>query len=65
MIELVTCKSQTRVDVPWLEIRHPFDNLLWGEPLSQEIQNVTYTNPHPTDARTPTTLLRVCRDAIH
>jgi hypothetical protein len=65
MIEPATCEPQARVDVSWRKVRHLFDNLLRGETVRQEIQNVTDPNPHPTNARTSTALLQVHRDAIH
>ena len=64
MIEPPACKPQARVDILELEIGHLLDDLLGGEAVCQEIQNVAYPNPHATDAGTPSTLLRIYRDAI-
>ena len=58
-------EPQARANVFGFEIRHLFDDLFSRESVRQEIEDIAHPDPHPTDAGTPTALLRVNRDAIH
>lgn len=64
MIEAAAGELQTGKNIFRFEVRQLFKDLLLGETGGQQIQYIDDSNPHPTDTGTPTTLLRVDRDAF-
>ncbi len=64
MVEPTARKPQARTNIFEFEIRHLLEDLFRRETVCQKIQNVADSNPHATDAGTPSALLRICRDAI-
>lgn len=64
MIEAADGELQAGGNIFRFEVRQFFKDLLLRESCSQQIEHIDNPNPHPTDTRTPATLLRVHRDAL-
>ena len=57
---MATCGvADGRDDIFMLKIGHFLKYLFKGQPCGKQIQDVRYTNPHSSDARTPAALTRM------
>lgn len=65
MIESAAGELQAGGNIFRFEVRQFFKDLLLGETRSQQIQHIDDSNPHSSDTGSPTTLLRVDRDAFN
>jgi len=64
VIESAAGELQTGGNIFCFKDRQFFKDLLLRETGGQQIEYIDDSNPHPTDTGTPTTLLRVDRDAF-
>ena len=57
-------KPKTSTDIFKLKIGQFLENLVRGEPVGKQIQDIGNPDPHPPDAGTATTLLRINSDTF-
>src|ERR671919_1671955 len=57
-------KAQACLNVFRLQIWEFFNDLIWGQPIGKQIQNVAVSNSHATDAGAATALLRINSDSF-
>ena len=65
MIDSPAGEAKASLNVLGLQVREFKQHLFGGQPTGQEIENVGHADSHPSDARTPTTLLRINGDSLH
>ena len=65
MIDSPAGEAQAGLNVFGFQVREFQQYLFGGQPTGQEIENVGHADPHPSDARAPTTLLGINGDSLH
>ena len=65
MIDPPAGEAQAGLNVLGFQVREFKQHLFGGQPTGQEIENVGHADPHPSDARAPTTLLGINGDSLH
>src|SRR3982750_4071830 len=64
MVKALAGKSQGSPDVFEVEVRQLFYHLLGGEPVGEQIQDITDANPQAPNAGTPPALFGVYRNPV-
>ena len=65
MIDSPAGEAKASLNVFGFQVREFQQYLFGGQPTGQEIENVGHADPHPSDARAPTTLLGINGDSLH
>lgn len=64
MLESATGKPKAGRNIFCVEIRHLYENLLPSEPCRKQVWDIDHLNPHPTYARPPSALGKICSDTL-